>query len=247
MGGFHRGTRGPGERSSGRAGGQSAQPSSAGHQDRRSAARPALDAADHLHRHLHPGLRGDVLFHLEAPQVAGCQGGHLPRIGRGRGGLDRGAVPDRHRHGAAGHQGGGGAEGHHQRRSHHQGHGLPVEVGLRLHQRRGRGHRLFVHTGFVAARAVGRRHAPGRRLPAARRQPAGGAGRQEDPHHHHGQRRDPRLDGAGLRRQAGRDSGLRARHLVPRRADRRFLRPVRRTVRQGTRLHAHPREGAAAE
>jgi hypothetical protein len=124
---------------------------------------------------------------------------------------------------------------------------LPVEVGLRLHQRRGRGHRLFVHTGFVAARAVGRRHAPGRRLPAARRQPAGGAGRQEDPHHHHGQRRDPRLDGAGLRRQAGRDSGLRARHLVSCRADGRLLRSVRRAVRQGTRLHADPREGAAAE
>ena len=50
------------------------------------------------------------------------------------------------------------------------------------------------------------------------RQPAGGAGQQEGAHHHHGQRRDPRLDGAVLRRQAGCHSRLRARHLVPRRA-----------------------------
>jgi cytochrome c oxidase subunit 2 len=38
-------------------------------------------------------------------------------------------------------------EGHHQRRPHHQGHRLPVEVGLRLPQGRGRGHRLPVHAG----------------------------------------------------------------------------------------------------
>ena len=37
--------------------------------------------------------------------------------------------------------------------------------------------------------------------------------------------------------------GFCARHLVPRREDRRLLRPVRRTLRQGTRLHADPREG----
>ena len=49
-----------------------------------------------------------------------------------------------------------------------------------------------------------------------------------------------------LRRQAGRDSRLRARHLVPRREDRRLLRPVLRAVRQGARLHADPREGGLA-
>jgi hypothetical protein len=86
--------------------------------------------------------------------------------------------------------------------------------------------------------------ARGRQLPAQGGQPAGGAGGQEGPHHHHRQRRDPRLDGAGLRRQAGRHPRLRARHLVPRREDRRLLRPVRRAVRQGARLHADPREGA---
>ena len=107
--------------------------------------------------------------------------------------------------------------------------------------------------GFLSTLDVGaprdvrqRQAAAGRRLPAQGRQPAGGAGRQEDPHHHHRQRRDPRLDGAGLRRQAGRDPRLRARHLVPRREDRRLLRPVRRAVRQGTRLHADPREGGVA-
>jgi cytochrome c oxidase subunit 2 len=45
-------------------------------------------------------------------------------------------------------------------------------------------------------------------LPAEGGQPPGGAGGQEDPHHHHGQRRDPRLDGAGLRHQAGRHPGF---------------------------------------
>ena len=85
-----------------------------------------------------------------------------------------------------------------------------------------------------------------RRLPAQGRQPAGGAGQQEGAHHHHRQRRDPRLDGAAPRRQAGRDPRLRARHLVPRREDRRLLRPVRRAVRQGARLHADPRQGGAA-
>jgi cytochrome c oxidase subunit 2 len=84
----------------------------------------------------------------------------------------------------------------------------------------------------------------GRQLPAQGGQRAGGAGRQEGPHHHHRHRRDPCLHGAGIRHQAGRHSRFRARHLVPRREDRRLLRPVRRAVRQGARLHADPREGA---
>jgi cytochrome c oxidase subunit 2 len=96
----------------------------------------------------------------------------------------------------------------------------------------------------IAPRHVQRRQAPGRQLPAQGGQPAGGAGGQEGPHHHHRQRRDPRLRRAGLRHQAGRHSRLRARHLVPRREDRRLLRPVRGAVRQGARLHADPREGA---
>jgi hypothetical protein len=103
----------------------------------------------------------------------------------------------------------------------------------------------FLSTLDRAPRHVQRRRPQGgsRQLPAQGRQPAGGAGRQEGAHHHHRQRRDPCLHGAGIRHQAGRDSRLRARHLVPRREDRRLLRPVRRAVRQGARLHADPREG----
>ncbi len=95
--------------------------------------------------------------------------------------------------------------------------GIPVEVGLRLPEGRGRGHRLRLRRWTPP-------HAHDVRLAASPteadnyllegRQPAGGAGRQEGPHHHHRHRRDPRLDGAGLRRQAGRDPRLRARHLV---------------------------------
>ena len=53
-----------------------------------------------------------------------------------------------------------------------------------------------------AARDVRRRQAGWRRLPAQGRQPAGRARGQEGAHHHHRQRRHPRLDGAGLWRQA---------------------------------------------
>ena len=50
--------------------------------------------------------------------------------------------------------------------------------------------------------------AQGRELPAGSRQSAGRAGGQEGAHTHDRQRRDPRLVGAGLRRQAGRHSRL---------------------------------------
>ena len=53
----------------------------------------------------------------------------------------------------------GGDEGHQQRRPDHQGDRLPVEVGLRLPTRRGRGHRLPVAAGH-AARADRRRNEP---------------------------------------------------------------------------------------
>jgi len=85
------------------------------------------------------------------------------------------------------------------------------QVGLRLHQGRRRGHRLPGHPRHRAARGLQLgQPAAGRQLPAEGRQPAGGAGRQEGPHHHHRQRRHPRLDGAGLRRQAGCHPRLRA-------------------------------------
>ena len=87
------------------------------------------------------------------------------------------------------------------------------------------------------------REPQGRELPARGRQSAGRARRQEDPRAHHRQRRDPFLVGAGVRRQAGCDSRLRARHVVPRRKVGHLPRPVRRAVRQGARLHADRRRG----
>ena len=56
-----------------------------------------------------------------------------------------------------------------------------------------------------------------------------------------GQRRDPRLGDAVLRRQARRRSGAPADHLVQGRARRYFLRPVLRAVRPQPRLHADRR------
>ena len=84
-------------------------------------------------------------------------------------------------------------EGHERGRPHDQGHRHPVEVGLRLPQRRGRGHRLRVDARPDPARDVRHRQARGRRLPAEGRQPARRAGRPQGAHHHHRQRRDPRL------------------------------------------------------
>ncbi len=91
-----------------------------------------------------------------------------------------------------------------------QGHGLPVEVELRLPAG---GHRLLLEPRH-ARRADREPRAQGRELPARGRQPAGGPGRHQDPAADHRRRRDPRLVGAGVRRQAGRDSRLRPRHLV---------------------------------
>ena len=94
-----------------------------------------------------------------------------------------------------------------------QGHRLPVEMGLRLREGSGRGHQLPVHAGH-AARRNRRPQADFHAVSAGSRQSAGRPGRQENPHHHHRERRGPLLVRAGLRREAGRDSGFRARHVV---------------------------------
>jgi cytochrome c oxidase subunit 2 len=60
-----------------------------------------------------------------------------------------------------------------------QGDRLPVEVGLRLPQRRGRRHRLPLDPRPDPARGLRRRQADRRRLPVPRRQPAGRAGEQK--------------------------------------------------------------------
>ena len=64
---------------------------------------------------------------------------------------------DPRRHRLAGDQGGYRAEGHLGSGRDHQGHRLPVEVGLRLSARRGRGHQLRVHARHAARADRGRR------------------------------------------------------------------------------------------
>ena len=87
------------------------------------------------------------------------------------------------------------------------------------------------------------RAAEGRALPARGRQPAGRSDRHQGARADHRRRRAPRVVGAGVRRQAGRDSRLRPRFVVQGREDRHLPRPVRRALRQGARLHADRRRG----
>ncbi len=101
----------------------------------------------------------------------------------------------------------------------------------------------FYSNAHDAARADRGPRAEGRALPARGRQSAGRARRRQGARARHRRRRDPRVVGAGVRRQAGRDSRLRPRHVVPRRQGRHLPRPVRRAVRQGARLHADRRRG----
>ncbi len=221
------------------------EPAARGQQDRRRHPQPARIRDAAVHGDLRRRVRLHVLFRVRAPQVERPQGGAVPREHHRGDPLDGDPAghPDRHRLPAT--QDRGRAEGHLQPGPHHQGHGLPVEVGLRLRQGRGRGHQLRFHARD-AARSDREPGAEGRELPARSRQRTGGAGGQEDPHADHRRRRDPLLVGAGLRRQAGRDSGLHPRPVVPRRQDRHLPQPVRRAVRQGTWLHADRGTGGDA-
>ena len=139
----------------------------------------------------------------------------------------------------AGHRGSHRAEGHLQRLHDGEGNGLPVEVGLRVPERRRRGNQLPLQP-FDAARRRSTPTSPRRTSTYLMEvdNAAGGAGQQEGAGGGHRRRRDPRLGGACARRQAGCDPRVRERHLVPRRACRGLSRPVRRAVRQGPRLHA---------
>ena len=141
-------------------------------------------------------VRGDVLLHLEAPQVGGPSGGELPREHHGRDHLDHHSVPHPGRHGLAGDQDGDRDEGHLQRRPHHQGHRLPVEVGLRLPEGRRRGHQLPLQPCHPAG-ADRECRAQGRELPARGRQPPWSCRSARRSASSHRQRRDPRLVGAG--------------------------------------------------
>jgi cytochrome c oxidase subunit 2 len=125
--------------------------------------------------------------------------------------VDGGALHHRHRHGRGGHAHRRRDEGHDQPRPHDQGHRLPVEVGLQVHHGRGRGLE-FLSTIDTAQRALADEGKPaGNDYLLKVDNPLVGAGRQEGARHHDRRRRDPRVDGARLRRQAGRDTRLRAR------------------------------------
>ena len=103
----------------------------------------------------------------------------------------------------------------------------------------------FLHA-VDAARPDREPRAQGPVLPDGSGQPHGCARRQEGPRRADRRRRDPLLDDPRLRRQAGRHSGLPARRLVPRRTARHLPWPMRRAVRQGSRLHAHRRGSPGA-
>ena len=85
----------------------------------------------------------------------------------------------------------------------------------------------------------------GDELPSRGGQPTGRSGGQEGAHPRHRERRDPFVVGACLRRQAGRDTRVRARLVVQGRHAGHLSWPVRGIVRQGARLHAHRRRGAS--
>ncbi len=86
-------------------------------------------------------------------------------------------------------------------------------------------------------------HPARRHVPARRRQSARRAGQQEGARHHDRQRRDPRVRRAAVRHQAGRDSRLRARHVVQGREDRHVPRAVPGAVRRRACVHADQRQG----
>ena len=94
----------------------------------------------------------------------------------------------------------------------------------------------FLSTLSTPRSQIERPAADRRTVSAGSRQPARGSGRQENPHHHHRQRRRSLMVCPGIRREAGRDPRLRARHVVQGREDRHVPRLLYRTVRQGTRV-----------
>ncbi|NDF04659.1 MAG: DUF2244 domain-containing protein [Betaproteobacteria bacterium] len=104
-----------------------------------------LKYAYSLPRHFRGGLWRYVLFHLRPPKIKGPQARLFPREHGRRDCLDCGPVPHRDLYRHLRHTHRDGPERHHQRRHHHQGHRLSVEVGLRLSQGRGSGHRLLLH------------------------------------------------------------------------------------------------------
>ena len=194
--------------------------------------RPALDPRDPAlgeRGHLRRRLRRDVLFHLRASEVQGRQGRRLPREHRRRGGLDGRAVHHRRRAGGRRHRGSDRAEGHLQRLPDGEGDRLPVEMGLRVPQRRRRGNQFpLQHVHDAGPDRQSSATTKNDHLPDGSGQPLVVPVNKKirvvvtanDVIHAWGVPQ--------LRRQAGRDPRVRARHLVPRRAGRRLSRPVLR-------------------
>ena len=211
----------------------------AGHDDRAAAVRPPHVHLLDLRRHLHRRVRRDVLLAVQAPEVGGARGASVPREHDGRDHLDGDPVPHPAVHGVPGDQDDPRDEGHVRARPHREGHGLPVEVELRLSAGRDR----LLLDARDADGADPRPGAERRALPARGRPSAGRAGRHQGAGADHRRRRAARVVGARLRRQAGRDSRVRARLVVPCGAGRHLPRPVRRALRQGARLHADRRRG----
>ena len=185
-------------------------------------------------------VRRDVLLDLQAPEVGRARGAAVPREHDGRDRLDGDPVPDPAVHGVPGDEDDPRDEGH---------------VGARHDRSRSPGYQwkwnydyLQEGFGFYSNLATPLAQIENR-APKGEHYllevdnplvvPVDTKVRAAD----HRRRRAPRVVGAGVRRQAGRDSRLRPRHVVQGREGRHLPRPVRRALRQGARLHADRRRG----
>ena len=175
-------------------------------------------------RHLRRRVRRDVLFDLQASQVRRPPGRAVPREHAGRGHLDGHPVPDPAVHGVPG-------DAHDPAATRTRpAPSSPIKVTG--YQWKWGYDYLQDGVGFYSNLAtplaqIDNREPKGAELPARGRQSAGRARRHEGARAGHRRRRAARVVGAGVRRQAGCDSRLRARHVVPRRAGGRLSRPVR--------------------
>ena len=187
------------------------QPAAAGHADRVADLRPAPAHHRHLRGDLRRRVLGDVLFDLRAPQVKGPPGRAVPREHDWSKSIWT-VIPFLIllAHGLPGDQDHSGDEGHVRSGHDRQGHRLPVEMAVRLSRPR----LLVRQQPGDAADADPQPGPQGRALPARRRRADGRADGQEGARADHRRRCDPRVVGARVRREAGRDSRVRARQLV---------------------------------
>ena len=125
--------------------------------------------------------------------------------------------------------------GHHRRGPHRQGHGLSVEVEVRVHRRRAYGvqqSRRIEPSGHL------RGSDENRELSSGGRQPHRVSGRQEGAPSADRRRRHPRVVGAGAGTEEGCNSRLHQRDLDTSRGTGGLSWPVRRALREGSWIHA---------